>query len=86
LERVNRREKMEKDFEREVLDRLKAIEVKIDDYNKLKDKSEEAYVKSNQNEKDIREIQDKITWITRTIAGTIIGIVIGAIVFVLKMM
>jgi predicted DNA repair protein MutK len=77
---------MEKEFEREVLDRLKTIEVKIDDYNKIRDIAEEAHVKSNQNEKDIKEIQDKITWITRTIAGTIIGIVIGAIVFVLKMM
>lgn len=69
-----------------MLDRLKAIEVKIDDYNKIKDKTEIAYVKSNQNEKDIEEINDKIKWISRTIAGTIIGIVIAAIVFVIKTM
>jgi len=77
---------MEKDFEREVLDRLKTIEVKIDDYNKTKDKAEEARVKAEQNEKDIEEINDKIRWISRTIAGTIIGLAIAAIVFVLKTM
>lgn len=86
MEKVNRRYEREKDFEREVLDRLKAIEVKIDDYNKIKDKTEVAYVKSNQNEKDVEEINDKIKWISRTIAGTIIGIVIAAIVFVIKTM
>lgn len=86
MEKVNRRYEREKDFEREVLDRLKAIEVKIDDYNKIKDKTEIAYVKSNQNEKDVEEINDKIKWISRTIAGTIIGIVIAAIVFVIKTM
>lgn len=86
MEKVNRRYEREKDFEREVLDRLKAIEVKIDDYNKIKDKTEIAYVKSNQNEKDVEEINDKIKWISRTIAGTIIGIVIAAIVFVIKAM
>lgn len=86
MEKVNRRYEREKEFEREVLDRLKAIEVKIDDYNKIKDKTEIAYVKSNQNEKDVEEINDKIKWISRTIAGTIIGIVIAAIVFVIKTM
>ena len=77
---------MEKDFEREVLDRLKTIEVKIDDYNKTKDEAMEARVKAEQNEKDIEEINDKIRWISRTIGATIIGLVIAAIVFVLKMM
>jgi len=77
---------MEKEFEREVLDRLKAIEVKIDDYNKIKDKAEDAWVKSNQNEKDLNEIQEKIKWLTRTIAGAIISAVIGALIFVIKMM
>lgn len=65
---------------------MKTIEVKIDDYNKIRDKSEEAFVKSNQNERDIQEIQDKLKWVTRTIAGTIIGTVIAAILFVIKMM
>lgn len=68
---------MEKSFEREVLDRLTTIETKIDDYNNIKEKCEDAYVKSKANEKDINEINDKIKWITRTIGATIIAGVIG---------
>lgn len=62
------------------------IETKIDDYNSIKDKAEEAHTKSIQNEKDIRKIEDKMQWLSRTITATIIGIVIAAIVFVIKMM
>lgn len=76
---------MEKGFEREVLDRLTKIETKLDDYNAIKIKSDEAYNLSRQNEKDIDEIKDKIKWISRTVAASIITIVIGAIVAFLKM-
>lgn len=75
---------MEKGFEREVLDRLTKIETKLDDYNAIKIKSDEAYNLSRQNEKDIDEIKDKIKWISRTVAASIITIVIGAIVAFLK--
>ena len=60
---------MEKEFEREVLERLTKIETKIDDYNKTKTTSEEAYNLSKSNEKDIDEINDKIKWLSRTVAG-----------------
>lgn len=86
MEKVNRRFRREKNFEVEVLERLAKIESKIDDYKVFKDKTETAFVKSSQNEKDIAEINDKIRWLTRTIAVSIITIVIGAIVFVIKMM
>lgn len=76
---------MEKGFEREVLDRLTKIETKLDDYNAIKIKSDEAYNLSRQNEKDIDEIKDKIKWISRTVAASIITVVIGAIVAFLKM-
>lgn len=76
---------MEKGFEREVLDRLTKIETKLDDYNAIKIKSDEACNLSRQNEKDIDEIKDKIKWISRTVAASIITIVIGAIVAFLKM-
>ena len=68
------------------MERLAKIESKIDDYKTFKDKTETAFTKANQNEKDIAEINDKIKWISRTIAGAVITIVIGAIVFVIKMM
>lgn len=70
---------MEKDFETQVLTRLAVIESKIDDYNNIKEKCEQAFVKSKENEKDINEIQDKIKWITRLIAGAFITGAVGLI-------
>ena len=73
---------MEKDFEREVLERLTKIETKLDDYTNIREKTEEAYSLSKENEKDINDINDKIKWLSRTIAGAIITGIIG-IVFVM---
>ena len=70
---------MEKDFETQVLTRLAVIESKIDDYKSIKDKTNEAYSLSIKNKEDIHEINDKIKWITRLIAGTIITGAIGLI-------
>ena len=78
--------KREKSFERDVLDRLTIIETKIDDYSRIKDKSENAEVRSIQNEKDINEIKDKIKWLSRTIGVAIIGLLVEVVVFVIKMM
>jgi chromosome segregation ATPase len=73
---------MEKDFEREVLERLTKIETKLDDYTSIREKTEEAYSLSKENDKEIEEIKEKIKWITRTIAGAIISGAIG-IIFIL---
>ncbi len=70
---------MEKDFETQVLTRLAVIESKIDDYKNIKDKANEAYTLSRENKEDIGEINDKIKWITRLIAGAIITSIIGLI-------
>ena len=75
---------MEKGFETEVLSRLAVIESKLDDYNNIKTKSEEAYNKSNINEKDIAEINDKIKWLSRTVAGALITGILGIIFVFLK--
>ena len=77
---------MEKNFEVEVLERLAKIESKIDDYKTFKDKTDKAFSTSQKNKEDIAEINEKIKWVTRTIAGAVITIVVGAIVFVIKMM
>ena len=69
-----------------MLDRLTIIETKIDDYNKIKDKTEDAYTLSKENEKDIDEIKDKIKWLTRTIGVALMGLIVEIIVFVIKMM
>lgn len=76
---------MEKEFEREVLDRLTKIETKLDDYNRIKEKTDEAHNLSKENGKEIEEIKDKIRWLSRTITASIITIVIGAIVAFIKM-
>ena len=75
---------MEKGFETEVLSRLAVIESKLDDYNNIKEKTEEAYNKSNINEKDIAEINDKIKWLSRTVAGALITGILGIIFVFLK--
>ena len=72
---------MEKDeeFKTQVLTRLAVIESKIDKVDSIREKCEEAYTKSKENEKDISEINDKIKWITRLIAGALITGAIGVI-------
>lgn len=70
---------MEKDFEREVLERLTKIETKLDDYTSIRNKTEGAYTLSKENKNDINDINDKIKWLSRTIAGAIITGVIGII-------
>lgn len=69
-------------FEREVLERLKAIEVKIDDYKEVKKDAQNALIASNKNKEEINDIQDKIKYITRTISTAIIGGIVG-LVFIL---
>lgn len=73
---------MQKDFEREVLERLAKIETKLDNYGNMQEKTEEAHTLSKQNEKDIEEINEKIKWIGRTIVGAIITGIVG-IIFIL---
>ena len=43
----------------------------------------EANHRSIQNEKDIASINDRLTWLTRTVSGAIIVAVIGAIITIL---
>lgn len=76
--------KNEKDFEREVLERLTKIETKLDDYNGIKTKAEDSYVLSKENEKDIAKLEDKLKWITRTLVSAIITGVITLLVAYLK--
>lgn len=70
---------MEKDIEREVLTRLTRIETKLDDYNSTKEKTDIAYNLSKENKQFIDDINDKIKWISRLIAGAFITGVIGLI-------
>lgn len=73
---------MEKDFEREVLERLTKIETKLDDYTNFRNKTEEAYSLSKENEKEIEEIKERTKWLSRTVIGAIVTGVVG-IVFIM---
>jgi len=75
---------MDQGFEKEVITRLTKIETKLDDYSKNKEKTDDAYNLSKENEKKIADINEKIKWITRTIVGAIITGVIGIGVALLK--
>lgn len=73
---------MDKDFETEVLTRLARIEEKLNDYDRIKTKADDAYAKSQTNEMRIEELEDKSKWLTRTITGAIItGVVTIALIF-----
>lgn len=78
---------MDKDFlekfiktQTEIITKLSIIETKIDDYKEVKGKTDAALHKANQNEKEIEELKEKITWLTRLIAGTFITAIISGVV------
>lgn len=75
---------MDKNFETQVLTRLAVIESKLDDYKSIREKTELSYTMAQENKEDINEINDKIKWITRTIAGAIITGTIGIIFILIK--
>lgn len=76
---------MEKEFEREVLERLTKIETKLDDYTNIREKTEEAHTLSKENKKEIDEINDKIRWLSRTVIGALLTGLIGLAIIYLKM-
>ena len=75
----------EKQFETEVLTRLTKIETKLDDYNNIRQKTEDAYANSRENSKEIEEIKDKLKWITRTVVGAILTGIVGIVFIYLKL-
>lgn len=75
---------MEKDFQTEVLTRLTKIETKLDDYTRIREKTEDAYTISHENKKEIEELQDKIKWISRTCIGAILTGAISLIYALIK--
>lgn len=76
---------MEKEFEKEILERLIRIETKLDDYDSTKTKAEEARSKAYSNERRIDEIENKIKWLSRTITGTCITGLFAIVFIFLKL-
>ena len=77
-------ERNEQSFETEVLTRLAVIESKIDGYKELKKVTYESDNRSKQNEQDIKELQDKFKWLSRTLGGAIISGIVGLIFIFIK--
>ena len=75
---------MEKTFETEVLTRLAVIESKLDGYKEIKKVTYENEARSKENTADIKELQDKLKWLSRTTAGAIITAVVGLIFTIIK--
>lgn len=57
---------MDTQFEKEVLERLIRIETLIKDYESTKTVTQEARAKAHENERRIKELEDKIKWLART--------------------
>jgi hypothetical protein len=75
---------MEQGFEKEVITRLTIIETKLDDYSKNKEKTDDAYNLTKENEKKIAEIDDKLKWISRLMLGALITGIIGIGISIFK--
>ena len=75
-----------KSFEIQVLERLTAIEttLKQQDYKAISERLNHTENRSIGNEKRIDRIEDNTKWLWRTIAGSIITIIIGVIVAFIK--
>lgn len=71
-------------FQREVLERLKTIEVKIDDYKEIQQTAKKSLEQSNINSNEIAKTQDNLKWTIRTVVGSIISGIIGLVFILLK--
>ena len=75
---------METKFETEVLSRLAVIESKLDGYKEIKKITYDNEARTVKNEEDIKELQDKLTWLSRTTVGAIITGVVGIVFIFIK--
>ncbi len=82
----------ESTFEREVLDRLTKIEVKLDSYDKIKDQvyvNQRDNIKMNekieQQQQQINELRETNKWLSRAIAGACITGIIGIVFIVIRL-
>lgn len=76
---------MENGFQTEVLTRLAVIESKLDGYKDLKKIVHEANTRSKENEEDVKELQDKMKWLSRTMVSAIVSGVVGIVFLLVKM-
>ena len=66
-------------FEREVLERLTAIETKLDlqDYKGIQEKVESSLNKAKNNEERISKLEDSQRWLVRLVLGVVITAIVA---------
>lgn len=69
-----------------IIKQLTRIETLLENYKETQVKAEDAHSMALQNKADIKEIKDKMKFLGNTITTGVVGIVIAAIVFVIKLM
>lgn len=72
------------DFKIEVLTKLAVIDSKLDGYQEIKKTASDADNRSKQNEINIKDIEDKIKWISRTTTGALIMGGVGLVFILIK--
>lgn len=82
---------MEQNFEREVLDRLKTIEIKLDGYGDVKAKVYENERKLLLQENDIKDLRQEIEkqqeesrWLKRTLIAAVVTGLVGIVLAFLR--
>lgn len=83
---------MNEDLLREIVERLVAIETRLEDIVKIKDTVEhlktnivELKEKDKQQERDINELRDTNRWLVRAVIGGIITVALGVIGTLIKL-
>lgn len=71
-------------FEREVIERLKAIETKLElqDYKGMQEKLDNSLNMAKNNEERIDKLEDSLKWIVRLVFGAVI---LGALAYIYNM-
>jgi hypothetical protein len=82
----------ESNIEREVLDRLIRLEVKIDAFSEIKNQvfeNQKDIIKIRENneqqERDIQELRDHNKWLGRALGGACITSLVGIVVIFIKL-
>ena len=75
---------MDKSFETDTSERLTRIETKLEDVLKIMGKAEESYIKSIQNELDIKEMKEHSKYLRNTTIGAIITAIVSLIFLLIK--
>lgn len=83
---------MNEELLREIVERLVAIETRLEDIVKIKDTVEnlktnivELKEKDRQQERDINELRDTNRWLVRAVIGGIITVALGVVGTVIKL-